>query len=79
MQSMVLGCLFYGYGMGLFGRLGSAGAAGIGAAIYSAQLGISHLWLQRFRFGPLEWLWRSLSYGLAQPMRVDGKSLLPGS
>lgn len=69
LQSIVLGCIFYGYGFGLFGRLGSAVAAGIGVALYIAQIQLSRFWLRRFRFGPFEWLWRSLSYGRRQRMR----------
>jgi len=69
LQSIVLGCIFYGYGFGLFGRIGSAAAAGIGLALYTAQAQLSRLWLRRFRFGPFEWLWRSLTYGRRQPMR----------
>jgi uncharacterized protein len=68
-QSVVLSFLFYGYGLGLFGRLGPAEAALIGAALYAAQLALSRAWLRRFRFGPAEWLWRSLTYGRLQPMR----------
>jgi uncharacterized protein len=49
-------------------RLASA-AAGIGVAICVAQVQLSRFWLGRFRFGPLEWLWRSLAYGRRQPMR----------
>ncbi len=67
-QSLVLGFIFYGYGFGLIGRLGSAAAASIGVAVYIAQVYLSRFWLERFRFGPFEWLWRSLSYGLRQPM-----------
>jgi len=70
LQSIVLGFIFYGYGFGLFGRIGSLAAAGIGFAIYSAQVQLSGLWLRHFRFGPFEWLWRSLAYGRRQPMRV---------
>ena len=70
MQSVVLGCVFYGYGFGLFGRIGPAAAAGIGVAIYLVQVHLSRLYLRRFRFGPFEWVWRSLSYGYRQPMRV---------
>ncbi|HXJ40091.1 MAG TPA: DUF418 domain-containing protein [Bryobacteraceae bacterium] len=68
-QSMVLGFVFYGYGLGLFGRIGPAAAAGIGVALYLAQIQLSRLWLQRYRFGPVEWLWRSWSYERPQPMR----------
>jgi uncharacterized protein len=69
LQSIVLGFVFYGYGFGLFGRIGSAAAMCIGLAIYATQLQLSRLWLRRFRFGPFEWLWRSLAYGQRQPMR----------
>jgi uncharacterized protein len=74
LQSIVLGCIFYGYGFALFGRIGSAAAVGLGLAIYIAQLQLSRFWLRHFRFGPLEWLWRSLAYGRRQPMRVGPSS-----
>lgn len=68
-QSVILSFLFYGYGLGLFGRIGTAPGALIGIALYAAQLAASRWWLQRFRFGPVEWLWRSLTYGRRQPIR----------
>lgn len=71
LQSIVLGFIFYGYGLGLFGRIGSTAAAGTGVTIYLAQIQLSRLWLRRFRFGPFEWLWRSLTYGRRQPMEVE--------
>ena len=74
LQSIVLGFIFYGYGFGLFGRIGSAAAAGIGLAIYIAQVQLSRFWLRRFRFGPFEWLWRSLAYERRQPMRAGPDS-----
>jgi uncharacterized protein len=67
-QSVVLSLLFYGYGLGLYGRLGSAAAAGVGLALYAAQVAFSCAWLRRYRFGPVEWVWRSLTYGRGQPM-----------
>ncbi len=69
MQSVVLSLLFYGYGLGLSGRLGSASAVLIGIALYVIQLGYSVWWLRRYHFGPVEWLWRTLTYGRRQPMR----------
>jgi uncharacterized protein len=68
-ESVVLGFVFFGYGFGLLGRTGSAVAVGIGAVLYVAQVQLSWLWLNRFRFGPFEWLWRSLAYCKRQPMR----------
>ena len=62
-QSLALGLLFYGYGLGWCGRFGSAVALGIGIALYLLQVLTSVLWLRRFRFGPMEWLWRTLTYG----------------
>ena len=68
-QSVALGLIFLGYGLGMSGRLGSAAAAVIGLALYGCQLVLSREWLRRYRFGPVEWLWRSLTYGRRQPMR----------
>ena len=68
-QSLVLGIVFYGYGLGLFGRTGVTAALLIALAVYAAQAAISAWWLNRWRYGPLEWLWRSLMYGKPQPMR----------
>ncbi len=69
-QSIVLSVLFYGYGFGLYGRIGSAAAVGIGLSLYAAQLAFSVGWLKIYTFGPVEWLWRTLTYGYRQPMRV---------
>ncbi|WP_245442808.1 DUF418 domain-containing protein [Methylobacterium terrae] len=68
-QSLVLGVVFYGYGLGLFGRLGLTAGLGIVLALYAVQVVGSRLWLRRFRHGPLEWLWRVLAYGRALPLR----------
>jgi uncharacterized protein len=69
-QSIVLGFVFYGYGLGLFGRLGEAAALGVAVVLYVAQAIASALWLRRYRFGPVEWAWRSFTYGALQPMRA---------
>ena len=42
---------------------------GTALVIFAVQVAFSHWWLARFRFGPAEWLWRSLTYRKAQPMR----------
>jgi uncharacterized protein len=67
-QSVIFGWIFYGYGLGLFGRLGVASALAIGIAVYTGQVFFSAWWLRRYRYGPVEWLWRTLMYGAAQPM-----------
>ena len=73
-QSVICGWIFYGYGLGQFGRLGVAATLAIGVVIYVAQVMFSAWWLRRYRFGPVEWLWRSCMYGVAQPMRLRAYS-----
>lgn len=68
-QSLVWGFVFYSYGLGLFGRLGSAVTAPLGLALYAAQLGGSRLWLRRYQLGPVEWLWRAATYGRFPKLR----------
>jgi uncharacterized protein len=68
MQSVIFGWIFYGYGLGLFGRLGVTSALAIGVAVYIGQVFFSAWWLRRYRYGPVEWLWRTLMYGVPQPM-----------
>jgi uncharacterized protein len=67
-QSLIFGWIFFGYGLGQFDRMNSATAFLLGSAVYVAQMIGSALWLRWFRFGPLEWLWRSLTYRRRQPM-----------
>jgi uncharacterized protein len=66
-ESVLLGLLFYGYGFGLMGRLGTAAGLAVALAVYSAQVLLSRWWLQSHLFGPLEWLWRTIMYGKVQP------------
>lgn len=69
-QTFAATLIFYGYGLALFGQVERWGQLLIVLAIWAIQLTISPLWLRYFRFGPAEWLWRSLTYGKRQPMRV---------
>lgn len=68
-QSIVLGWLFYGYGLGLFGRLGTAAALLMAVVLYAAQAMLSAWWLRHYWYGPIEWLWRALMYCEPPPMR----------
>jgi len=70
MQSVVMTSLFYGYGLGLYGDVPRFAQMLFVAGLVTVQLVASPWWLARFRFGPAEWLWRSLTYGRLQPMRV---------
>jgi uncharacterized protein len=74
-QSFVFSAIFYGYGFGLFGRVGVVSAVAGGTAFYLVELVLSRWSLGRFRFGPFEWLWRSLSYARRQPM-ARGESVV---
>jgi uncharacterized protein len=68
-HSIVCGTIFYGVGLGLYGHLARHQLYYVVFAIWAVQLTISPIWLAHFRFGPVEWLWRSLTYGQRQPMR----------
>ena len=70
LQTILATAIFYGHGLGLFGSVERVGQIGIVVAIWAFQLVASPLWLRYYRFGPFEWLWRSLSYWRLQPMRT---------
>ncbi|TFH74689.1 DUF418 domain-containing protein [Gammaproteobacteria bacterium LSUCC0112] len=70
MHTVLCGLIFYGHGLGLIGQVERAGQLLIVFGIWALQLWLSPIWLRHFRFGPLEWLWRSLTYWKVQPMRV---------
>jgi uncharacterized protein len=65
--------LFYGYapGPGLMGQVPPSALAIIAVTGYAAQIVIARAWLRRFRFGPAEWLWRSLTYWERQPFKLS--------
>lgn len=68
-HSLVCAFVFTGYGLGLYGRLERYQVYGVVLGLWAFQLGASPLWLHRFRFGPAEWAWRSLTYWKRQPFR----------
>lgn len=70
LQSLVMSTLAYGYGFGLYGRLDATESRLIALAIVGVQLPLAVAWTRRFRYGPVEWLWRSLAYGRIQPWRA---------
>jgi uncharacterized protein len=69
LMSMILGPLFYGYGLGLFGELFRWEAYLLTIPIWGVMLLWSKPWMDRFRHGPLEWIWRSLTRGEWVSMR----------
>lgn len=73
LQTLICTTLFYGHGFGLFGRVERTDQFLIVLAIWIALVLFSRLWLRSFRFGPAEWLWRSLTYRRRQPFRLEGR------
>jgi uncharacterized protein len=69
MQSFLCGLFFYGVGFGMFGKLQRYEIYYVVGAVWAIQIIYSNIWLHYFRFGPLEWLWRSLTYWKKQPLR----------
>ncbi len=69
LQSLVATVIFTGCGFGLYGRLERYQLYYIVACVWVVELLVSRMWLEHFRFGPLEWCWRSLTYWKRHPMR----------
>ncbi|WP_315387295.1 DUF418 domain-containing protein [uncultured Stenotrophomonas sp.] len=63
LQSLVCTWLFYGYGLGAFETLPRVWQVPFALALFALQVLLSHVWLRHFRFGPLEWVWRAMTYG----------------
>ena len=62
LQTVICVTIFYGYGFGQFGRFGAFNSTLIAIAIFAIQIVISSLWLRYFEYGPMEWIWRQLTY-----------------
>jgi len=71
MQSLMCGLFFYGVGFGMFGKLQRHEIYYVVAAVWTIQIIYSNIWLHYFRFGPMEWAWRSLTYWKKQPMKKN--------
>ncbi len=69
LQGVFNSLVFFGFGLGLMGRLGSAACALLGLTFFLAQCGISHWWLARHVYGPVEWLWRAWTYRMRPAWR----------
>ncbi len=71
-QSVVVTGIMYWWGFGLFDHFSRAELLGLVAIVFCVQVSLSVLWLRFFRFGPVEWLWRSLTYLRPQPLLRSG-------
>jgi uncharacterized protein len=82
MQSIICGIVFYGsgyygIGLGLYGKLQRYELYYVVGAIWVFQIIFSNIWMQYFRFGPMEWLWRSLTYWKKQPFKKEVPEVVP--
>ena len=69
MQSLLCSIYFYGYAMGHWGMPRGEQLVFV-AVVFSAQIVFSHWWLSRFRYGPMEWLWRGFTYRQTPKLRI---------
>jgi uncharacterized membrane protein YeiB len=75
-QSLVASTFFFGYGFGHWG-VSRVDQMVFVAVLAAAQIVFSHVWLSRFRYGPVEWLWRAVTYWQIPPMRIKGATPAP--
>lgn len=68
--SLLVTTAFYDYGLGLYGRVTVLEGIVMAVVAYGVLAAASSWWLRRYRFGPAEWVWRSLTYVSIQPLRV---------
>jgi len=68
-----------GPGLGLAGRIGTSAVIAICIGFFALQTAFSHWWLARFRFGPMEWLWRALTYGQRPSFRIVSRDPRPAT
>jgi len=69
--------VFFGFGLGLLGRFGNSVTIPMGLAVFVVQMWVTRAWLGHFRFGPLEWVWRSLTWLRLEPFRVSAGEPAP--
>lgn len=71
LQSILCTFIFYSYGLGLYSQFSHVQGLLLTLGIYGLQIIFSFFWLKRFFYGPMEWVWRSLTYGKLQPFRRE--------
>ena len=72
-QSLVCTFLIYGWGLGWIEWMSELGYLGLGVALFAVQIVVAQLWLRKFRYGPLEWLWRWAVYARRPPFRAPSE------
>lgn len=79
MQTVICTTLFFSYGFGLFGKINAFYGLLIACAVFVVQIPISMLWLSYFKYGPMEWVWRGLTYFQWQPIFKDSANQSPSA
>lgn len=69
LQSLICAIVFFGFGLGHWGMPRAQQMVFV-VVVFAAQIAFSHWWLKRFRYGPMEWLWRGFTYRQTPPLRV---------
>ena len=73
LETLICTTIFYGHGLGLFGSVDRLQQLIITVAVWIVLLILAPMWLRRCRYGPLEWLWRTLTYGHVVPISRDAR------
>ncbi|HXW05242.1 MAG TPA: DUF418 domain-containing protein [Vicinamibacterales bacterium] len=79
LQSVICTTIFYSYGLGLAGTVGPLAALPLAVVVYGAQVPLSRWWLSRWPYGPVEWVWRRVTYGAFQAsgLGTDAQARVP--
>jgi uncharacterized protein len=77
--SLIATFVFYGWGLGYYGHVERWQAWLLVPTVWAIMLLWSKPWLDRFHYGPLEWLWRTLARGRLQPFRKQRKDVAPAA
>jgi uncharacterized protein len=78
-QTVIGVLVFFGFGLGLIGRFGNSVTIPLGLAVFVVQVWASRAWLAHFRYGPIEWAWRSLTWLRLEPFRASAGAAAPSS
>jgi len=76
-QSVVLGFVFYGTGLGLFTKLTALPVVALSIPVFALLAWLSQVWLRGFTMGPIEWAWRCVTYGTRLPLRKPDAVAVP--
>jgi uncharacterized membrane protein YeiB len=78
-HSLILSTLFYGYGFSQFGHIARGPQMLIVVAIIAAQWLFCRWWLSHYLYGPMEWIWRCITYWKMQPLRIEQATVVPNT